>query len=296
MLRWSVDSRGVFERPACAGHVCHEYGRYCPGVRRTARSMKALEPRSDSIGTGALDYCFDAFSLREPVPTPLENALMCLVKPAQERLSAVRCAAGGGLLGVPFSAMMPPFMKPTRVETSRGEAHLVRDQHHGHAFARQGCGSRRAPRRPARDRAPRSLVEQHHARASWRARGRWRRAAAGRRRGGSDRRRPCRRGRPWRAAPRPRSSASARGMPLHRTRRLDDVLEHRHVREQIEMLEHHADAAREAARAAHRPAARTPLRRSTVCVPIALALLRHLEQVEAAQERRLAGAGRRRSG
>ena len=43
--------------------------------------------------------------------------------------------------------------------------------------------------------------------------------------------------------PRPSASASLRGRPRTRMRRLDDVAEHGHVRPQIELLEHHAEFA-----------------------------------------------------
>lgn len=42
--------------------------------------------RSDAIGTEmALDSSFDAFSLREPVSTPLENALVLEDQPCADR-------------------------------------------------------------------------------------------------------------------------------------------------------------------------------------------------------------------
>ena len=47
--------------------------------------------------------------------------------------------------------------------------------------------------------------------------------------------------RPARAARAPARSAPSRGTPFTRQRRLDDVAEHRHVREQVEVLEDHAD-------------------------------------------------------
>ncbi len=55
------------------------------------------------------------------------------------------------------------------------------------------------------------------------------------------RRRACRRGRRARAAPAPASRASLARLALDADRRLDDVLERGHVREQVEVLEDHAD-------------------------------------------------------
>ena len=92
-----------------------------------------------------------------------------------------------------------------------GEAHLVGDDEHRHALAREVASSPPAPRRPARDRAPRSARRTASPSAPSRAPGRSRRAAAGRPRAAPDRRQPCRRARPRRAAPgrarAPRASA-----------------------------------------------------------------------------------------
>ena len=90
-----------------------------------------------------------------------------------------------------------------RVADLAGEADLVRDDDHRHARRSRARASRRAPRRRARGRAPRSARRRASASAASRAPVRSRRAAAGRRRAGTDSSRPCRRGRPARAAPSP---------------------------------------------------------------------------------------------
>ena len=94
-----------------------------------------------------------------------------------------------------------------------------------------------------RDRAPRSARRTASAWDPSPAPARSPRAAAGRRTAAPGTRPPCPRGRPARADPGPRSSASAFLHALDLDRRLDDVLQRRAVREQVEVLEHHADVA-----------------------------------------------------
>ena len=107
---------------------------------------------------------------------------------------------------------------------------------------------------------------------------------------------PCRPGRrapaPSRRAPAPRPRAAAHGAQA-----LHDVAERRHVREQVELLEHHADAlahAREPPRVALAVAAGA--RADRLAVELDDAGVRQLHEVEAAQQRALARAGRAEDG
>ena len=109
----------------------------------------------------------------------------------------------------------PSSMNTTRVPTLAGEAHLVRDDHHGHALGCQLAHDQQHLAAQFRVERGGRLVEQQDAWATWQARGRSRRAAAGRPTAGPDRRRACRPGRPWPAASRPwrplrRAASSAR--------------------------------------------------------------------------------------
>src|SRR5713101_964651 len=71
------------------------------------------------------------------------------------------------------------------------------------------------------------------------------------------------------------------GEPLHLRRRQHDVLEHRHVREEVEGLEHHADLGPELGEV-------DPVAGDGIAVDEDLALLDGLELVDAADERALA--------
>src|SRR5713101_2405816 len=73
------------------------------------------------------------------------------------------------------------------------------------------------------------------------------------------------------------------GEPLHLRRRQHDVLEHRHVREEVEGLEHHADLGPELGEV-------DPVAGDGIAVDEDLALLDGLELVDAADERALARA------
>ena len=84
----------------------------------------------------------------------------------------------------------------------------------------------------------------------------------------------------------PRSSASGRAEPEHLARRERDVLQHGHVREQVEALEDDADVARAERRGrCPRPLTRSPSRRIS---PPSIGL----QRVDAPQQRRLATARR----
>ena len=132
----------------------------------------------------------------------------------------------------------------------------------------------------------RALVTSSSSSARGRRRGpgRWRPAAAGRRRGWSGRS-------PSRPASPKRASSSralllglARGTPCARAGAEDDVLEHRQVREEVVGLEDDAEA----------PADRHRLNRRVgdhLAVEEDVAVVDLLEQVDAAQQRRLARAG-----
>ena len=148
-----------------------------------------------------------------------------------------------------------------RVADLAGEADLV--GHHDHRHARRGPGpaSRRAPRRPVPGRARRSARRRASASAPWPARGRSPPAAAGRRTAAPGTRRACRRGRPAPAAPRARSRTSRLRLRRTCTGASMTLLQRRHVREEVEPLEHHADR-RGAARRPPARAARAACRRA----------------------------------
>ena len=82
-----------------------------------------------------------------------------------------------------------------------------------------------------------------------------------------------------------RSSASARAVAAPWTGASDHVLQHRHVREQVEALEHDADVAPQRVEVDPRPG-------HPVAVQADLAALDRLEPVDAAQQGRLAAARR----
>ena len=161
--------------------------------------------------------------------------------------------------------------------------HLVGDQHDGQAEALVDVAcSRPGSSGSSRDRAPRS---PRRTAASWarpRARGRCRRAASGR---------PT----AWPAtcpalSARPTSSSSGVTRARSRLRcsarefeRQGDIVEHAARGQQVEMLEDHADPAPRSRRSAADSAVRSRRRRD--------AARRAVQQVDRAQQRRLARAG-----
>ena len=130
---------------------------------------------------------------------------------------------------------------------------------------------------------------------AWRAPGRSRRAAAGRPTGRPDSGRACHRCRPCRAAPRPARPPRPCGTFSTWIGASMTFSQHRHVRPEIEALEHHAEPAADALDLA-------VVDRRQIAFPARLqpdllardedaALRGQLEQVDAAQQRALAGAG-----
>ena len=120
-------------------------------------------------------------------------------------------------------------------------------------------------------------------------RARWRRAAAGRPKGRAGRRSACRRGRPWPGGRARCVSAFGRGIFFTITRAAHHVAERGHVREQVELLEHHADAGAKRARSRPRGDG-VPGAKSIAIAELQRAGRRLLEQVDAAQEGGLAAA------
>ena len=134
-------------------------------------------------------------------------------------------------------------MKMTLVSHGAGKGHLVRDDDHGHVLLGERADDLEHLARRARGRARRSARRKTGSRASSPARGRWPRAAAGRRRAGRDRRRPCRRGPSSRAVLRAARLDLARGRAsARRWARRVTFLQHRVVREEVELLEHQPEA------------------------------------------------------
>ena len=122
-----------------------------------------------------------------------------------------------------------------------GEAHLVGDDDHRHAVVGEPAHHVEHLADELRVERRGRLVEEHQLRLHGeRARDRDPLLLAARelRRVAVE---PCRRGRRARAARAPRSRGVAFAIALHADRRLDDVLERRHVREEVEALEDHAD-------------------------------------------------------
>ena len=166
------------------------------------------------------------------------------------------------------------------------EAHLVGRDHHGHAALRQLADHLEHLARPARGRARSSPRPAAAGRASSRARARSPRAAAGRRRAGRDTRPACRRARSGRAGrarsppPRPAASPSTlRGASV-------TFSQHGHVREEVVGLEDDPDSAADAVRRRRRASVTSRPRDDDP------AGVDRLEQVHAAQERRLARSRR----
>ena len=151
---------------------------------------------------------------------------------------------------------------------------------------RRARGSPRAPRRRARDRARSSPRRAASARAPSRARARSRRAAAGRPRAGPGTRRACRRARSGRADRARAASASARERPSTVRGASVTLRSTRHVRKEVERLEDDPDPAPDAVRV---DARRGDLRRRRATIR---PRVDRLDQVHAAEERRLARAGR----
>ena len=113
--------------------------------------------------------------------------------------------------GGPSSTMRPWSMKTTRSATSSANCiSCVTISIVMPSRARSRMTS--APRRSARDRAPRSPRRTASASAAWRANGRWRHVAAGRRTALRDSRPPCC------ARPTLRSNSARRGSPPRRLR------------------------------------------------------------------------------
>ena len=153
--------------------------------------------------------------------------------------------ARGGVAGLlkNFSAsamlrMLPASMNQTRSATSRANAiswvtHIMVMPSLGQAaHDREDLADHFGVERAGR------FVEQHRRAAPSRAHARLRRAAAGRRKAGPDRIAPCWRGRRDRAAAWPcraRRRALDAAEPYWRQH---DVLQHRHMRKQVEALEH----------------------------------------------------------
>ena len=86
----------------------------------------------------------------------------------------------------------------------------------------------------------------------------------------------------------------APGQLEHVDGRLDDVLQHRQMRPQVELLEHHAEAGADAVDLApvgrHRPAAPVASHADQLAADMDLPGVRDLQQVDAAQQCTLAGA------
>ena len=126
-----------------------------------------------------------------------------------------------------------------------GELHLVRDDQHGHAVGGEVADHVQHLADQLGIERRRRLVEQHQPRLHGQRAGD-RDAlllAAGQHR--ADSRRACARGRPCPAMSSAIASASAR-LPQHLGRSEHDVVQRGQVREQVEALEHHADAGADA--------------------------------------------------
>ena len=169
------------------------------------------------------------------------------------------------------------------------EAHLVGGDQHRDAAVLELADRRRAPRRPARGRGPTSPRRAAGPRGPWPARARSRRAAAGRPRAARGSARACRPDRSGPGARRRGASASVRPAAQHPSWGQRHVLQHGAVREEVELLED--DARCGGAASSCRPGLA-----DVDAVEQDAAVVDGLEQVDAAQQRRLAGARRRRSG
>ena len=180
-------------------------------------------------------------------------------------------------------------MNTTRLATSRAKRHLVRDDHHRHALVRELPHDREDLADELGIKCRGHLIKEKHTRRH--------------------RERPCDRdalGLPSREVARihvtllgeadlreQRLCLVARLVALHaeyRDRPLHDVLQGGHVREQVKLLEYHPDMGAQARLLANRNSAPAEL---DARVPDAHAPgVGFLEEVDAAQQRRLAAAAR----
>ena len=140
----------------------------------------------------------------------------------------------------PARATRPSSRNTHAVGRLAREAHLVGHHDHRGALVGEVAASPPAPRPRAPGRGRWWARRTAAPAAPWSARGRWRRAASGHRTAASGYS-----SRLWSRCTLSSSRSAvamawSRGTPLTRIGRLDAVLEHGHVREQVEVLEHHA--------------------------------------------------------
>ena len=220
------------------------------------------------------------------------NEPMKLWKRARKACVRAFCGRTMTSPGGPISTITPSLMKATGLRDLVGEGHLVRDQHHRHALLGQRADHVQHLADELRVERRGHLVEQDHVRVHGkRPRDRDALLLAAR---------EVRRDRRAALSARPTLASSAIACPwppaggivLHEQRAGADVLERGHVREQVEVLEHHAGARRGTRRARGRRAGWPAVQSIDLIADAHAPALGHLEQVDAAQERRFAGAGR----
>ena len=144
--------------------------------------------------------------------------------------------------GGPCSSSTPASRKHTRSAMSRANAHLVRGDQHRHAARRQLADHAQHLRHQLRVERARHLVQQHQPRPRGQGADDRHPLLLAARQPVGDTRRACRPGRTAPAARAPPPSACARGVPSTLRGASVTLSITRHVREQVERLEHDADA------------------------------------------------------